>query len=106
VERDFAATLLLANLESVLTQPAAAALAQRHAAHPQQINRAGSYHALKLQVLELLHGDTPAREVIGQLQKLFLGSPVGVAQDHQRARKKRSLYRSYYYQRCKRKIVF
>lgn len=108
VEQDFAATLLLANLESVLTQPAAAALAQRSAEHPnhQQVNRAGSYHALKLQVLELLQGNTPAREVIGQLQRLFLGSPVSVAREHPRPRKKGSLHRSYHYQRCKRKIVF
>jgi len=105
VEQDFAATLLLANLESVLTQPATAALAQRSSGRRRQINRAVSYHAIKDRVLDLLCGETPARDVIGHLQKLFLGSPVSV-RTQPKERRKRSWGRSYYFQRCKRKIVF
>ncbi len=105
VEQDFAATLLMANLESVLTQPATAALAQRSSGQRQQINHAVSYHAIKDQVLELLYGQTPAVKVIGRLQRLFLGSPVSVRAQRKK-RRKRSWGRSYYFQRCKRKIVF
>ncbi|HVX56867.1 MAG TPA: IS4 family transposase [Candidatus Saccharimonadales bacterium] len=105
IRQDFAATLFLANLESVLTQPANAALARRGSRQPQQINHAVSYHAIKDQALDLLHGDTPARDVIGQLQKLFLGSPVTV-RPKPKPRRKESWGRSYHFQRHVRKIVF
>jgi hypothetical protein len=107
VHQDFAATLLLANLESLLTRPAAAVLAEPSATvkHPRQVNRAVSYHAIKDQVLDLLQGQAPIPEVIGHLQQLFLGSPVSVR--HQRKRRRKTSWRrSYHFQRCVRKVVF
>src|SRR5437762_8214928 len=61
VRQDFHSTLLLCNLESVLTRPAAAALQEQSADHlyPKQINRAVSFHALKDRLLELLYSQTP-----------------------------------------------
>jgi Transposase DDE domain len=107
VEQDFAATVLLANLESLLSRPAAAVLAERSADHQpgQQVNRAVSYHAIKDQVLDLLTGPQPVTEVIEPLQQLFLGSPVRV-RSRTKKRRKPSFSRSYYFQRCRRKIVF
>jgi hypothetical protein len=73
VEQDVQAALLLANLESVLSEPTQAALNEqgRPDGQPRQVNRSNSYHALKDQVLDLLYGDTPVPTVIDKLMKLF-----------------------------------
>ena len=70
--QDFWATVFLANVESVLGQPAQAQLQRLSATrqHPVQVNRADSFHALKARVLDLLAGDTPAEDVIRQLQAM------------------------------------
>jgi hypothetical protein len=107
IRQDFAATVLLANLESLLTRPAAAALAAHsaHGEHPRQVNRAVSYHAIKDQVVDLLQGNRPVPEVVGRLEQLFLGSPVTV-RPKPKPRRKESWGRSYHFQRHVRKIVF
>ena len=107
--QDFAATFLVFNLESLLSGPAEAILAENssNTEHPQAINRANSYHAIKEQLFELLYSDIPAEEVLLELLKGFLGSPVSVRRNRQvKRRKKPSLYRSYFFQRCRRKSVF
>jgi hypothetical protein len=108
VEQDFAAALLLCNLESLLSRPSQKQLDQRsaHTQDPLQVNRSVSFHALKLRVLDLLASDEPAEQVIKQLQKLFLGEPVKVRPDREEPRRKPSALRSYRFQRCRRKIVF
>ncbi|HYG35389.1 MAG TPA: IS4 family transposase [Clostridia bacterium] len=108
VQQDFAASLLLCNLESLLTQPAQQQLDERsaHRQAPLQVNRAVAYHTLKLELLDLLAGDEPAERVVLRLQKLFVGEPVKVRPNRQVPRKKWSAARSYRFQRCKRKIVF
>jgi hypothetical protein len=107
-QQDFAAALFLCNLETLLSQPAQEALDQRsaHTQHPQQVNRAVSYHALKTQVLDLLAGDEPAEQVILQLQRWFMGEPVKVCPERKVPRRKFSAVRSYRFRRCKRKVVF
>ena len=108
VRQDFHAAVLLANLESILSGPAQAVVTQRGAAaqHPQQVNRAVSYHALKDRLLDLLLADTPVEEIILELQQRFLGSPVTVRPKRPRLRPKLSLHRSYHFQRNVRKTVF
>jgi hypothetical protein len=108
VQQDFAAALLLCNLESLLSQPTQAQLDQKsqHTLHPQQVNQAMSYHTLKTHIVELLAGELPAEEVIGAMQKLFAGSPVSVRPERPVPRRKPSINRSYRFQRCRRKIVF
>src|SRR6266699_231389 len=100
---------LLANLESVLTEPTQAALRQQGTAQtqPRQVNRSNSYHALKDQVLDLLYRDIPISLVINKLMKLFEGSPV-VVRPHRnvRRRRKASFHRSYHFQRRVKKTVF
>jgi len=66
VAQDVQAALLLANWESVLSEPTQAALTQqgRPEAQARQVNRANSYHALKDQVLDLLYGDRPEWRLI------------------------------------------
>lgn len=108
VRQDFHATMLLCNLESVLTQPTDAALAEqsRGHEHPKQVNRAVSFHALKHELLSLLYSEMSAERVIIKLQSLFSGAPVSVRPDRKVPRRKLSLYRSYHFQRRVRKIVF
>ena len=61
IRQDVQAAVLLANLESALTEPAQAALnlPRTPATQPRQVNRANAYHALKDQVLDLLAGEIP-----------------------------------------------
>ncbi len=108
VRQDFHAAVLLANLESVLSGPAAGVMAERsaQAQYPQQVNRAVSYHALKDRLLDLLLADTPVEEIIIELQARFMGSPVSVRPKRPRLRQKLSLPRSYHFQRNVRKTVF
>ncbi|HOC58255.1 MAG TPA: hypothetical protein PKI20_21740 [Verrucomicrobiota bacterium] len=58
--------MLLANLESQLSEPAQAELTARTESQtpPRQVNRSISYHALKLKLLELLYREVPAEQVI------------------------------------------
>jgi hypothetical protein len=108
VRQDFFATLLLCNLESILSQPAAQTLAQQSTEqeHSKQVNRAVAYHALKVNLLDLLYSQLPAEQVIANLQQLFMGAPVSVRPQRKPPRRKLSLYRSYHFQRRVKKIVF
>ncbi len=110
VRQDVQAAVLLANLESLLTEPTQATLNARStsAAPGPQVNHANSYHALKYQLLDLLYRDIPAPQVLQKLETFFRGSPVPARPDrtvptHPR---KQSFNRSYHFQRRVKKIVF
>ena len=107
VEQDFAATVLLSNVESVVMGPAAAELAQRTAAReqPAKINRAVSMHALKTRLMDLLASALPAEQVLAELTQWFQHNPVSIRK-RKVPRSKPSSARSYHFQRHVRKIVF
>lgn len=108
VRQDFHSTLLLCNVETVLTEPTTTAIKEQTLGneHPQQINHAVAFHALKDQLLALLYSDRPVEEVIEKLQRLFVGSPVSVRDNRKIPRRKLSLYRSYHFQRRVKKVIF
>ena len=109
VRQDVQAAVLLANLESLLSEPTQAALDQQNTPQTQrrQVNRAVAYHALKDQVLDLLYRDIPVPVVIDKLLRLFKGSPVAVRPDRKvPPRRKLSFHRSYHFQRRVKKTVF
>ena len=108
VRQDFFSTLLLCDLETILTQPTQKALTQESAEHkaPKAVNHAVSYHAVKHRMIELLYSQTPALEVIGELQQMFRGAPVSRRKHRKQPRPKPSVHRSYYFQKCIRKITF
>ena len=108
VRQDFHAAVLLSNLESLLTGPANQILTDHSSEckYPKQINRANSFHALKMHVLDILYRDTPAVEVVRTLQQLFLSNPVSVRKERIVPRSKTSFHRSYHFQRRVKKIVF
>lgn len=108
VRQDFWAAVFLANVESLLSQPAQAQLQCLSATrqHPVRVNRADSFHALKSRVLDLLTSDTPAEDVIRQLQQWFAANPVSVRPGRKALRRPPSLARSYQFQRHVRKAVY
>lgn len=109
VRQDVHAAVLLANLESLLSEPAQAALEQGREpeSQPLQINRSNSYHSLKLKLMELLHSDIPAPLVLAKLIALFQGEPVALRPNRKvKRRPKPSFHRSYHYQRRVKKMVF
>ena len=108
VRQDIFATIFLSNLESLLIAPAQEQLRQKSQTtkHAQQVNHAVSFHTIKSHLLELLLGSEPLETVLPKLQSLFLGNPVSVRPERIVARKKRSAWRSYNFQRNTRKAVF
>ena len=109
IRQDTQAAVLLANLESVLSEPAQTALSEPSttATQPRQVNRSNSYHALKDQVLDLLYREIPAPRVINQLLRLFKGSPVAGRPNRKVPRRRKpSFNRSYHFQRRVKKTVF
>ena len=108
IRQDFFSTLLLCNLETILTEPTQKALTQQSVQHdaPKGVNHAVCYHAIKHRLIELLYSQTPVIEVITELQKMFRGAPVSQRRHRKQPRPKPSVHRSYYFQRCIRKITF
>ncbi len=109
IRQDVQAAVLLANLESVLSEPTEAALSQQSTpeAQPLRVNRSNSYHALKDQVLDLLYRDIPVPTVVSKLLTLFKGAPVAVRPNRKAPRRpKPSFHRSYHFQRRVKKAVF
>jgi len=108
VQQDFAALILLSNLESVVIRPAQAELAERSQGRtqPVQVNHAVSLHAIKSRLIELLASSVPVEEVLTQLTQWFVHNPTSVRPGRKVRRRKFSPSRSYHYQRRVRKIVF
>ena len=108
VEQDFAATVLLSNMESVLIGPAQAQLEAQTAHRPQpaQVNRAVSVHALKYRLIELLSASVPIEQVLDELTQAFQANPISQRPGRNVPRRKLSPSRSYHYQRRVKKISF
>jgi hypothetical protein len=108
VEQDFAATVLLSNVESVVIGPATVELAQRtrHRDQPAKINRAVSIHALKTRLIELLSSSVPAEQILAELTQWFQQNPVAIRKNRKVPRSEYSAARSYHYQRYVKKTVF
>jgi len=108
IQQDFAATMLLSNLETLLRQPAAEVLEKtsQHTKRPLQPNHANCYSALKQHLWPLLGSELPIKEVVQILQTLFLHSPVSQRKRRRVPRKKVSASSSLSYQRYRKKVVF
>jgi hypothetical protein len=108
IRQDVFATVFLSNLESVLTRPSEEQLRTQSEAsiHPQQVNHAVSFHAIKSQIIPLLLSRQPVEQLLEQLRRLFLANPVSIRPQRKVPRRKQSAWRSYHYQRNTRKAVF
>lgn len=109
VRQDLHATVMLSNLETLLTASTQARLEEETATAGKpayQVNRAVSIHTIKTHLLELLLSRQPAQEVIGQMRRLFNGAPVLRRPGRKPPRRRKSAWRSYRFQRYVRKVVF
>lgn len=109
VRQDVHATILLSNLESVLTRDTQQLLEAQTAesgAAARQVNRAVSFHALKHHMMELLLSKEPPTKVLQKLQRLFNTAPLSRRLDRKIPRTKPSAWRSYWFQRNVRKSIF
>jgi hypothetical protein len=88
VRQDFQATVYLTGLESILTETAQAQFDTKETRHPQTVNRAVSFHAIKHHALDLLWSDLNTQPLIERLTALFLTNPTaGRPQRHPPRRK-------------------
>lgn len=108
VRQDFHSTVLLSNLERILTASTDARLHEESSTHehPKQVNRADSFHAIKYELLPLLYSNTPTTQVIAKLQSWFASAPVSVRPQRKVPRRTPSLSRSYNFLRRVKKAVF
>ena len=104
--QDFYAAVYLTGLESILTLDANEALAGKETMHPQQVNHAVSFNAIKNKAFELFASDSDSKTLIKQSEALFLMNPAVVRQDRKVPRKKRSARHRLNYVKRKLKICF
>lgn len=109
VRQDLAATLLVFNMESLLSRPAQQSLDEPQEVerqHTRQVNRAVSYHAIKSHLVELLSGHDAPKAVLEKLHSLLIASPVVQRPARASPRGTQIAARSYLYQRTAKKGVF
>jgi hypothetical protein len=76
VRQDFHATVYLTGLEAILTADAQAVLDAKEVRHPQQVNRAVSFNAIKNHAFDLLLSDKEPGPLLERLTVLFLQNPT------------------------------
>jgi hypothetical protein len=90
VRQDFHATVYLTGLESILTDSAQARLDAKEVRHPQTVNRAVSFNAIKNEALALLLSGLDTGPLFERLTALFLTNPSLRREDRNPPRKKTS----------------
>jgi len=90
VRQDFHATVYLTGLESLLTDAAQAQLEAKTTQHPQTVNRAVSFNAIKHHALDLLCSDMDTPPLMERLTALFLTNPTCARPQRHPPRKKTS----------------
>lgn len=90
VRQDFFATVYLCGLESLLTDAAQAHLDAKPNRHPQQVNHAVSFNAIKHNALDMLFGDTDSEDLCERLTALFTTNPCSQRKGRNPPRKKTS----------------
>jgi hypothetical protein len=90
IKQDFYATIYLTGIESVLTDAAQAQLDGRNTRHPQTVNRAVSFNAIKNKALDLLVSDLDSDTLLAQLTTLFLKNPTSSRSERNPPRQKSS----------------
>jgi hypothetical protein len=106
VKQDFHATVYLSGLESLLTESAQAQLDAKQTKHPQTVNRAVSFNAIKYQALDLLFSNEPLDPLLEKLTALFLSNPCLARQHRNPPRKKSSARTLLNFQKREKKHCF
>ena len=90
VRQDFHATVYLTGLETILTEAAQAQLDAKETRHPQTVNRAVSFNAIKHHALDLLWSNLDTQPLIERLTALFLTNPTSARPHRHPPRQKTS----------------
>lgn len=108
VRPDFYATIFITNLESVLTEEATVQLEKKTSKnqHPQQVNQAVSFNAIKNYVIAWFYLENSSEEILRQLTQLFLTNPSSVRRQRSVPRRQRSPTQRLNYHRRLKKICF
>jgi len=108
VRPDFFATIFITNLESVLTEEATTKLEKKTSKnlHPQQVNQAVSFNAIKNYIIALFYLENNSEEILRQLTQLFLTNPSSVRPQRSVPRRQRSPTQRLNYHRRIKKICF
>ena len=106
IKQDFYATIYLTGLESVLTDTAQACLDNRNTRHPQTVNRAVSFNAIKNQAFDLLFSNLDTHTLTEQLTTLFLKNPSSQRRERNPPRRKSSPRALLIFQKRKKKHCF
>lgn len=106
VRQDFHATVYLSGLEPILTATAQTQLDAKVVCHPQVVNRAVSFNAIKNEALELLLGRQETGPLLAQLTDLFLKNPTLVRKGRNPPRKKPSSRASLNFHKREKKHCF
>jgi len=106
VRQDFHATVYLSGLESILTATAQGQLDAKEVRHPQVVNRAVSFNAIKNEALELLLGKQETKPLLEQLTALFLTNPTLLRKGRNPPRKTSSSRALLNYHRREKKHCF
>jgi hypothetical protein len=108
VRQDFHATIFITNLEAVFTEAANSRLEKKTSKnlHPQQVNQAVSFNAIKNYVIALFYLENSSEEILRQLTQLFLTNPSSVRRQRSVPRRQRSPTQRLNYHRRIKKICF
>jgi hypothetical protein len=106
VRQDFHVAVLLTGVETIFTEDAEYLLTRQQGKHPQQVNKAVSFNAIKHRAFELFMSDQPPDDVLEQLTQLFTMSPVLVRPDKRSPRGTLSAALRLQFVKRRRKIVF
>jgi hypothetical protein len=106
IKQDFYATIYLTGIESVLTDTAQAHLDDRNTRHPQTVNRAVSFNAIKNQAFDLLFSNLDTHTLTEQLTTLFLKNPSSQRRERNPPRRKSSPRALLNFQKRKKKHCF
>lgn len=104
--QDFHAAVFLTGVESILTADTTRHLKKKRTKHPQQVNNAVAFHAIKHRAFELFMGTMSIEDVTKELEALFRTTPTLVRKEKCPPRTKPSSLRVLNYRKRVRKVVF
>ena len=110
VQQDFHATIFISALESVITEDAQKQLdekvIQKNSEHPQKVNKAVSFNAIKNHVIELFYKSNNPEVILNRLTELFSTNPVCIRKGRKVDRKEISDRRRANYHKRVKKICY
>lgn len=106
VRQDFHAAIFLSGLESILTEDTNATLSTKDTEHPQKVNTAVAFHAIKHRAFNLFMSDVPIDAVVTELSLLFLKTPTLYRKDKNPPRVYRTQRRVLNFWKRVRRAVF